>query len=160
MFVEINYVLISIYQSYKNRVSTHFVIFPNFPCLIACLLCCLLMSFFFSFLLVLWLGICVEEDVDRITILPSLPPYFFFVPTHNFLFNTSGSYLKSVRAQSWFRCRLAVYFQILVTLRKVSWRRSRKALRWDKVITICRVCIVQYRISLKTESLDNAILAF
>ena len=49
----------------KTEVSKHFVIFLNFPCLIACLLCCLLMSFF---LLVLWLGICVEVDVDRITI--------------------------------------------------------------------------------------------
>ena len=29
--------------SYENRVGKHFVIFPNFPCLIACLLCCLLM---------------------------------------------------------------------------------------------------------------------
>ena len=58
------------------------------------LLCCLLMSFFF-FLLVLWLAICVEVDVDRITILtptPSLP--IFFVPSHNPLFNTSDSYLK------------------------------------------------------------------
>ena len=49
------------------------------------------MSFFF--LLVLWLGICVEVDVDRITILPSpprpsLPPYiyiyFFFRPYPQF----------------------------------------------------------------------------
>ena len=79
--------------SYENRVSKHFVIFLNFPCLIACLLCCLLMSFF---LLVLWLGICVEVDVDRITILPRPPrpprppptrlPMFF--PTHNSFFNT------------------------------------------------------------------------
>ena len=63
-------------------------------------MCCLLMSFFF-FWLVLWLGISAEVDVDRITILPpSLPSLFFFfvVPTHNFLFNTSDSYLKSVRA--------------------------------------------------------------
>ena len=61
--------------SYENRVSKHLVIFLNFPCLIACLLCCLLMSFvclFAFFLLVLWLGICVEVDVDRITILPPL----------------------------------------------------------------------------------------
>ena len=65
--------------SYENRVSKHFVIFLNFPCLIACLLCCLLMSFF---LLVLWLGICVGVDVDRITILPP-PPSLFFSPTHN-----------------------------------------------------------------------------
>ena len=75
--------------SHENRVSKHFVIFLNFPCLIACLLCCLLVSFLF--LLVLWLGVCVEVDVDRITILPpSLPSfYFFFVPTHNSLFNNS-----------------------------------------------------------------------
>ena len=37
----------------------------------------------FVFLLVLWLGICVEVDVDRITILPPLPFFFpypqFFV---------------------------------------------------------------------------------
>ena len=72
--------------SYENRVSKHFVIFLNLPCLIACLLC---------FLLVLWLGICVEVDVDRITTLA--PPPFFFL-THNSLFSTSDSYLKSVRA--------------------------------------------------------------
>ena len=35
-------------SSYENGVSKHFVIFLNFPCLIACLLCCLLMSFFFG----------------------------------------------------------------------------------------------------------------
>ena len=82
--------------SYENRVGKHFVIFLDFPCLIACLLCCLLRSFFF--LLVLWLGICVEVDVDRSTFLPppSLPT--FFVPTHNSLLNTSDSYLTSVRA--------------------------------------------------------------
>ena len=43
------------------------------------------------FLLVLWLGICVEVDVDRITILPPLPIFF---PTHNFFVNASDSYLK------------------------------------------------------------------
>ena len=49
---------------------------------------CLLISFF------LRLGICVEVDVDRITILPPapslLPPTslcFAFVPTHNSFFN-------------------------------------------------------------------------
>ena len=61
--------------SYENRVSKHFVIFLKIPCLIACLPCCLLMSFF---LLVLWLGICVDVGVDRITI---LLPYFFSLPT-------------------------------------------------------------------------------
>ena len=39
----------------------------------------------FFFLLVLWLGICAEVDVDRITLLPpSLPPFpifFLFLPT-------------------------------------------------------------------------------
>ena len=42
---------------------------------------------FFFFWLVLWLGICVEVDVDRITILP--PSLFFpslsFYPFPNFL---------------------------------------------------------------------------
>ena len=81
MFVEINNVLIYIYWSYtENRVSTHFVIFPNFACLIACLLCCLPVSFFLF--VCLWLGICVEEDVHRITILLSIPPYVFLsLPT-------------------------------------------------------------------------------
>ena len=60
-----------------NRVGKHFVIFLNFPCLTACLLCFLLMSFFFG--LVLWLGICVEEDGDRINILT--PLLFFSLPT-------------------------------------------------------------------------------
>ena len=34
--------------SYENRISKHFVIFLNFPCLIASLLCCSLMSYFFG----------------------------------------------------------------------------------------------------------------
>ena len=41
-----------------------------------------------AFLLVLWLGICVELDVDRTTILPPLPIFF---PTHNSFSNTSDS---------------------------------------------------------------------
>ena len=66
---------IYIYWSYENRVTKHFVIFLNSPCLIACLLRCLLMSFFFACFK--WLGNCVEVDVDSITILPTpLPPYF------------------------------------------------------------------------------------
>ena len=38
-----------VYLELWNRVSKHFVIFLNFPCLIACLLRCLLMSFFSLF---------------------------------------------------------------------------------------------------------------
>ena len=76
-------------QSYENRVSKHFVIFLNFPCLIACLLYCLL----------LLLDCLVVRDLCRI--LPplpsSLPPYFFSC-TLNSLIKTSDSYLKSVRA--------------------------------------------------------------
>ena len=49
----------------KTRVSKHFVISLNFPCLLACLLSCLLMPFF---LFVLWLGLCVVvAAVDRIS---------------------------------------------------------------------------------------------
>ena len=61
--------------SYENRFGKHFLIFLNFPCLIACLLSCPAYVIFFS--LVLGLGICVEVDVDRITILPH-PPFFSF----------------------------------------------------------------------------------
>ena len=52
--------------SYENRFGKHFLIFLNFPCLIACLLSCPAYVIFFS--LVLGLGICVEVYVDRITI--------------------------------------------------------------------------------------------
>ena len=73
---------------------------------------------FFFFLLDLRLGICVEVGGRRQNYFltppplpPSvLPPYVFFVPTHNYFFNTSDSLLKSVPAQSWFRCPLAIYF--------------------------------------------------
>ena len=72
------------YWSYENRISKHFVIFLNFPCLTV------LFAYVFFFLLVLLLGICVKVDLGRITILPpSLPPcQFLFIPTHNSLFNT------------------------------------------------------------------------
>ena len=55
--------------SYENRVSKNFVIFLNF-------LFTVLFGYVVFFWLVLWLGICVEVDADRITILPP-PPYFF-----------------------------------------------------------------------------------
>ena len=49
----------------------------------------MLFAYVVFFWLVLWLGICVEVDVDRINILPPLPIFF---PTHNSFFNTSDSY--------------------------------------------------------------------
>ena len=75
-----------------------YVIFLNFPCVIACLLCCLLSRFFF--LLVLWLGICVEGGCRQNYCLtrPSPLPLSIFFPTHNSFFNTSDRYLKSARA--------------------------------------------------------------
>ena len=80
--------------SHENRVGKHFSIFLNLPCLISCLLCCLLMSYFFG--LVLWLGICVEVDVDRITILP--PSLFFPLPTILSLTQVTVISLKSAGA--------------------------------------------------------------
>ena len=59
--------------SYKNQVSKHFVISLNFPCLRACLLSCLLISFF---LFVLWLGLCEDMAVDRISPISIFPPPF------------------------------------------------------------------------------------
>ena len=67
-----------------------------------------LLLVYFVFLLVLRLGIWVEVDVDKITVLGPLPPPRFFHSTHNSFFNTSDSYLKSARAKSWFRSCLAV----------------------------------------------------
>ena len=49
----------------------------------------MLFAYVVFFWLVLWLGICVEVDVDRINTLPPLPIFF---PTHNSFFNTSDSY--------------------------------------------------------------------
>ena len=95
LFIYLFIYLLSSYNytwSYENRVSKHFAIFLNFPCLVAC---SVLFASVVLFSLVLWLGICVEVDVDRITISPT-PPYFFL--THNSLFNRSDSHLKSVRA--------------------------------------------------------------
>ena len=78
---------------------------------------CLICRFIFSCFAV---RSSVEVDVDRITVyIPPPPPtslplsLFFFWGggrTHNSLCNAIDSYLKSVRAYSWFRCRLAVYF--------------------------------------------------
>ena len=62
--------------SYENRVSKHFVIFLNFPCLKACLLCCLLMSFFFLACLVVR-DLCRSGCRQNYYIIPpSLPPFY------------------------------------------------------------------------------------
>ena len=53
-----------------------------------CVAC--LCRFNIFFLSVLWLGICVEVDVYRITTLPP-PPFPIFFLTHNSFFNTSDS---------------------------------------------------------------------
>ena len=53
------------------------------------------MSFFW---LVLWLGICVEVDVDRTAILPPLP--IFSLPTILSLTQVTVSSLKSAGAKS------------------------------------------------------------
>ena len=63
-------------SSYENRVSKHFVIFLNFPCLIACLLCCLLMSFFFGCFVVRVLCRSGCRQNYYLT-----PPHFFSLPT-------------------------------------------------------------------------------
>ena len=58
------------------------------------------MSFFF-FASYMWLGICVEVDVDTITTLlptPSISLYCFF-PTHNSLFLTSDSACSKISAR-------------------------------------------------------------
>ena len=71
--------------SYENRVSKHF--FLNFS--FSNSLFAVLFAYVVFFWLVLWFGICVEVDVDRITILPPFPIFF---PTNNSFFNTSDSY--------------------------------------------------------------------
>ena len=66
----VKFVVISTW-SYENRVSKHFVIVLNSPCLIACLLCFLLMSYF--------LGLSWQHYYL------SHPRRFLFSPTHNFV---------------------------------------------------------------------------
>ena len=62
--------------SYENRVSKHFVIFLNFPWLIALF------------------RVCVEVDVDRITMFP--PSLFFPLPTILSLSQVTAISLKSI----------------------------------------------------------------
>ena len=95
------------------RVSKHLLISFNFACLslftvLFAKFCFFILSYLFIYLIfwgvgggvVLWLRICVEVAVDKISIQPHLPPslVFCFVPTLSSLFNTSDSYLKSERA--------------------------------------------------------------
>ena len=54
----------------------------------------------FFFWLDLWLGIHVEVDVDRITILTPPPPHVpIYFPTLNSFFNTSDSYQFEISAR-------------------------------------------------------------
>ena len=73
--------------SYENRVSKHFVIFRNFPCL----LCCLLVTYFFGFFVVR--DLCRSRCRQNYYLTPH-PPYFF--PTQNSFFNRSDSYLFEI----------------------------------------------------------------
>ena len=71
--------------------------------IVYCVVCLSFIYFYFFFGgggVVLWLRICVEVAVDRISIQPPYFPVRFFVssPPSYSLFNTSDSYLKSVRA--------------------------------------------------------------
>ena len=64
-------------ELWKPGYSKHFVIFLNFPCLIAWHMFTVLLAYVVFFLLVLWLGICVEVDVHKITILHFIPMFYF-----------------------------------------------------------------------------------
>ena len=89
--------------SYENRVSKHFVIFLNFPCLIACLLCCLLMPFFFF-------ACFVVRDLCRSGIRQNyfltLPPSPYFFPHPRFFLLTQVTVIWNQRRLR-LRCRLA-----------------------------------------------------
>ena len=78
--------------SYENRVSKHF--FSQLP--LSNSLFTLLFAYVVFFWLVLWFGICVEVDVDRITILPPFP--IFSLPTILSLTQVTVISLKSAGA--------------------------------------------------------------
>ena len=100
--VVINVSLIST-LSYENRVSKRFVIFLNFPCLIAWHMSTVLLAYV-VFLLVLWLEIRVEVNVDRITILLPLP--IFPLP------------------------KIGKLIHILDTNVVINWQPSKQGIRW------------------------------
>ena len=96
---------------HENRVSKHFVISLNFPCLslftvlfayVGCFGCFLVRDFCRS----------AVERISRIRVLSNLPftPHRPSFP-QNSLSNISDSYLKSVHAQIWFRCRYQFTFR-------------------------------------------------
>ena len=78
--------------SYENRVSKHF--FLNFS--FSNSLFTVLFAYVVFFWLVLWFGICVEVDVDRINILPPFP--IFSLPTILSLTQVTVISLKSAGA--------------------------------------------------------------
>ena len=96
--------------SYENRVSKHFVIFLNFPCLIACLLCYWLMSYFFG-LVTLYLKSCLsysdpmkprKKPFSHLVINPCyITPCFinpcFINPVHVLLIQSSPCFITCPR---------------------------------------------------------------
>ena len=68
--------------SYENRVSKHFVIFLNFPCLIACLLCCLLMLLFLACFVVR--DLCRSGCRQNYYLTHPPPSLFYFCPYPQF----------------------------------------------------------------------------
>ena len=133
----------------ENRVSKHFVISLNFPCL---------NLFTVLFAYVIFFGCFVVRDFCRsgcrqifayfyLTPSPSLPFCTFFpsLPTILCLTQVTVIWNQCAPIKKLVLCGKAVHISLLVTLRKVSWRTSCKALRWVKVNTIRGVCIFQYR---------------
>ena len=83
--------------SYENRVSNHFVIFLNFPCLIACLLCCLLMSFFFLACFVVR-DLCRDRIRQNYFLIPPPQPLPYFFPYPQFFLLTQVTVIRNQRA--------------------------------------------------------------
>ena len=71
---------------YENQAGKHFVIFLNFPCLIACLHCCLLMSFVFACFVVrnLCRSGCGQNYYLTFPHPASFPRSLFFCPYQQF----------------------------------------------------------------------------
>ena len=84
--------------SYENRVSKHFVIFRNFPCLITWHMFTVLFAYVVSFFFACFVARDLCRSGCRQNYYLTPPPLPIFFRTHNSFFNTSDSYLKSARA--------------------------------------------------------------